>query len=247
MIRHCIAHWSIRHRIWTHWFICWKAILAREFWRCPMHSKMPVSTLVSSERCWWVSVTHTPFFCIYSLWRADHFRYNLHALHAYAGRMRTWIVSTFTSALVEFLWSVFHIIRHRADWSEAIRWIGKVWIATPSHWQSIQLRPTVPSQTNHQYFPVHHATRILLRLLCICCGEFTRSRCPLFHQIRHSIVFAVAADTDDCVEFLEKFEISDARLIVCIDSDRHRWVLSASVRFQDIFNFNSIALPQAFR
>lgn len=59
-IHHCIGHSSIRHPIWTHWFICWREILGLEFLRCQMHLKMPVYMLASSALCFWVCVSSMP-------------------------------------------------------------------------------------------------------------------------------------------------------------------------------------------
>lgn len=54
------------------------------------------------------------------------FRCHLYALHAYAGRMRAWIVPTFTSAIVEFLGSLPQRVRNGSRRPEEIRTIGEV-------------------------------------------------------------------------------------------------------------------------
>lgn len=78
-------------------------------------------------------------------------------------------------------------------------------------------------QANDKCIPLYHSIRFLLCLLCIRCGQSARSYCTLFRQIRYSCVFINNFNTDDFIEFSEKFKVFNASVVICIDFNCYRY------------------------
>lgn len=166
---------------------------------------------------------------------------NLHTLYAHVGWLFAWIVPSAASSVNEFCRSVLSCIRHRAAWVAEIRQFGTVSFRSillfVRKCQSIHdYSLFFLHQENNQSIFVHNAAWILLRLFCICCRESTGSRCTLLRQIGNSILFSFIAHPNDYVEFLEKFEIPDAGITVCINFNCYRWVLVVFFSFSFLFH-----------
>lgn len=122
MIHLFIELWNIQHQTSTHLFIYWKETLELEFlvnrnlkkifYQIAENNKIYlfiqfiISYARCIQKCWIVCGI---------IWNID-VRFHLHTLYAYAGWLFTWIVSSITSAINEFLRSLLPCF-----WNRSIR------------------------------------------------------------------------------------------------------------------------------
>lgn len=85
------------------------------------------------------------------------------------------------------------------------------------------------SQKNDKRLLMHYSAGLLLCIFRFCRRQFTRSGRTLFLPHSHSRLFAGHFDTDDYVEFPEKFKVPGPGIAVCIIPHGHWWVIKMTI------------------